>query len=144
MVLVTDGQDSGLGLNWDPGSMQPRPGTASPLAFEDVARELAAEGVELYIISTENRPTAMTMAWLAAHRDQVLVSPEARRMGMPQYTLYLAEMVQAGRRQPVFSARTGRLGRGLSPNCAGPRRGIHAGLLPAGRSRRARAGGPCE
>jgi Ca-activated chloride channel family protein len=94
MVLLTDGQDSGLGLNWDPNSMQPQSGTASPLAFEDVARELAADGVELYVISTENRPAAMTAAWLAAHRDQVLVTPETRRMGMAQYTLYLAEMVR--------------------------------------------------
>jgi hypothetical protein len=59
-----------------------------------VARELAADGVELYVISTENRPAAMTAAWLGAHRDQVLVSPETRRMGMAQYTLYLAEMVR--------------------------------------------------
>ena len=56
--------------------------------------ELAADGVELYAISTENRPAAMTAAWLAAHRDQVLVTPEAQRMGMPPYTLYLAEMVR--------------------------------------------------
>ncbi len=38
MLLVTDGQESGLGLNWDPGSMQPRPGAASPMAIEDVSR----------------------------------------------------------------------------------------------------------
>jgi Ca-activated chloride channel family protein len=94
IVLLTDGQDSGLGLTWDPRSMQPRQGATSPLAFEDVARKLAAEGVELHIISTENRPHAMTDAWLATHRSEMLVTPQAREVGMPQYTLYLAEMVR--------------------------------------------------
>ena len=74
--------------------MQPRPGAASPLAFDDVARELAAEGIELYVISTENRPRAMTDAWLADHQREPLITPEARELGMPQYTLYLAEMVR--------------------------------------------------
>jgi Ca-activated chloride channel family protein len=94
IVLLTDGQDSGLGLTWDAGTMQPRQGAASPLAFEDVARELAARGIELYVISTEHRPQAMTEAWLDAHRGGLLVTPEARKLGMPQYTLYLAEMVR--------------------------------------------------
>ena len=56
IVLLTDGQDSGLGLTWDPASMQARPGAASPLAFDDVARELASQGIALYVISTEGRP----------------------------------------------------------------------------------------
>jgi Ca-activated chloride channel homolog len=94
IVLLTDGQDSGLGLTWNTGSMQPRSGVASPLAFEDVARKLAAEGIELHIISTEARPHGMTDAWLATHRSEVLVTPQAREQGMPQYTLYLAEMVR--------------------------------------------------
>ena len=93
IVLVTDGQDSGLGLTWEPSSMRASQ-TRGPLAFEDVARQLAAEAIELYVISTENRPRAMTAQWLAAHRDAVLVTPEARRLGMPHYTLYLAEMVR--------------------------------------------------
>jgi len=42
IVLLTDGQDSGLGLTWDASSAQPREGAAaSRLAFDDVARELA-------------------------------------------------------------------------------------------------------
>ena len=93
IVLVTDGQDSGLGLTWDTASMQPN-ATGSSLAFEDVARELAAAGIELYVISTQNRPRAMTTDWLAAHSNALLVSPQARRLGFPQYTLYLAEMVR--------------------------------------------------
>ena len=94
IVLLTDGQDSGLGLTWDTRTMQPRQGATSPLAFEDVGRKLAAEGIELHVISTENRPHAMTDAWLAAHRSELLVTPQAREAGMPQYTLYLAEMVR--------------------------------------------------
>jgi len=97
IVLLTDGQDSGLGLTWDPASMRARPGAASPLAFDDVARELAAQGIDLYVISTEGRPRAMTDAWLVEHQREPLVTPAARRSGTPLYSLYLAEMVrQAG------------------------------------------------
>src|SRR5262249_49371555 len=97
IVLLTDGQDSGLGLTWDPATMQPRPNAVNSLAFTDVARELAFQGIELYVISTENRPRAMTKEWLAAHRQEVLISPAARKLEMPHYTLYLAELVrQAG------------------------------------------------
>lgn len=94
IVLLTDGQDSGLRLNWNASSMQPAQGASSPLAFEDVARELAAAGIDLYIISTENRPRAMSDAWLSDHRAGLLITPQARDLGMPQYTLYLAEMVR--------------------------------------------------
>jgi VWFA-related protein len=97
ILVLTDGQDSGLGLTWDPASMHVRPGAVSLLAFDDVARELASSGIELYVISTENRPLAMTQAWLAAHQRELLLTPDARRLGMPHYTLYLAELVrQAG------------------------------------------------
>lgn len=94
IVLLTDGEDSGLGLTWDPGSMKARPGTASPLAFDDVARELAAQGVTLYVISTEGRPRAMTDAWLAARQREPMVTADARRQGLPLDSLYLAEMVR--------------------------------------------------
>ncbi len=97
IVLLTDGQDSGLGLTWDPASMHANPQAANHLAFDDVARELASSGVELYVISTENRPSAMTDAWLVAHQRMPLLTAEAQRLGMPHYTLYLAELVrQAG------------------------------------------------
>ena len=94
IVLVTDGQDSGLGLTWDPASMQPGAEAGSPLAFEDVAREIAAQGIELDVISTESRPRAMTGAWLAGHQRESLVTPAVRSLGIPQYTLYLAELVR--------------------------------------------------
>ena len=94
IVLLTDGQDSGLGLSWDPQSMQPNPESPNSLAFEDVARELGAQGIELYVISTENRPSAMTAAWLNAARGQSLITPDARRLGIPAYTAYLAEIVR--------------------------------------------------
>jgi hypothetical protein len=32
--------------------------------------------------------------WLAAHRQELLVTPAARKLDMPHYTLYLAEMVR--------------------------------------------------
>lgn len=94
IVLLTDGQDSGLGLTWNPASMSPAPGAKSPLAFEDVARGIAARGIELYVISTEPRPRAMTDDWLSAHRGQPLVTDAARTSGFPLYTLYLAELVR--------------------------------------------------
>ena len=94
IVLVTDGQDSGLGLTWDAQSMQPRPDEPDALAFEDVARELGAQGIELYVISTENRPRAMTGAWLDAARREPLITDDTRRLGIPPYTAYLAELVR--------------------------------------------------
>jgi Ca-activated chloride channel homolog len=97
IVLLTDGQDSGLGLTWDPASMRARTGAASPLAFDDVARELASQGISLYVISTESRPKAMTDAWLVEHQREPVVTQAARRQGTPLYSLYLAEMLrQAG------------------------------------------------
>jgi len=93
IVLVTDGQDSGLGLTWNPASMLPA-GANSPLAFEDVARGIAARGIELYIISTEPRPRSMTDDWISGHRAQPLATPAARALGIPEYTLYLAEMIR--------------------------------------------------
>jgi Ca-activated chloride channel family protein len=93
IVLLTDGQDSGLGLTWDAASAQPHDGAAaSRLAFDDVARELGADGIALFIVSTENRPRAMTPAWLDAHRNEMLVNKNSRREQMPHYTLYLAEL----------------------------------------------------
>jgi Ca-activated chloride channel homolog len=92
MVLLTDGQDSALGLTWDPQSMMPAAGANKSLTFQDVAREIAASGVELHVISTELRPKAMTDDWVAAHQEQSLVTPAARRLGIPLYTLYLAEL----------------------------------------------------
>ena len=55
---------------------------------------MATLGVEIYVVSTENRPKGMTDAWLAASRRAGLVTAASRRMGMPHYTLYLAELVR--------------------------------------------------
>ena len=94
MVLLTDGQDSGLGLTWNPASMLASAGANSPLAFQDVARAIAGIGIELYVISTEPRPRTMTDAWLAARREAPLVTSASRSSGIPLYTLYLAELVR--------------------------------------------------
>ena len=110
IVLLTDGQDSGLGLTWDPRSAAPAPGAAgSRLAFDDVARELGADGIALFIVSTENRPRGMTGAWLEAHRSAILVTAEARDAHMPHYTLYLAELARRAGGQLYFLRETGNL-----------------------------------
>jgi VWFA-related protein len=95
IVLLTDGQDSGLGLSWSVESAQPRTGDARrQLTFEDVTRVMASAGVEVEAVSTQPRPKGMTEEWLAAHRNEMLVTARAREMGMPHYTLYLAELVR--------------------------------------------------
>ena len=103
ILLLTDGQDSGLGLTLDPASTVPGPGrTADRLTFDDVARILADEDIQVFAVSTENRPTVMTPEWLAAHENTTLVNPSARRLGIPPYTLYLAELVRRAGGQLYF------------------------------------------
>ena len=110
IVLLTDGQDSGLGLTWDPRSAEPRPGaTSSRLAFDDVARELGADGIALFIVSTENRPRGMTPAWLEAHQGAMLVTLESSKQSMPHYTLYLAELARRVGGQLYFLREIGNL-----------------------------------
>ncbi len=110
IVLLTDGQDSGLGLTWDPRSAEPGPGSAgSRLAFDDVARELGADGIALFIVSTENRPREMTAQWLEAHQSTMLVTSQARDAHMPNYTLYLAELARRVGGQIYFLRETGNL-----------------------------------
>ncbi len=110
IVLLTDGQDSGLGLSWDPRSALPGTGASSSrLAFDDVARELGADGIALFIVSTENRPRAMTPEWLEEHRSEMLVTEEARKEKMPNYTLYLAELARRAGGQIYFLREVGNL-----------------------------------
>jgi len=109
IVLLTDGQDSGLGLTWDPRSALPGSGASPRLAFDDVARELGAGGIALFIVSTENRPRRMTAQWLEAHRGEMLVTAEARKENMPNYTLYLAELARRAGGQLYFLHEVGNL-----------------------------------
>jgi VWFA-related protein len=110
LVMLTDGQDSGLGLSWDSYSAQPHGGAdASKLSFDDVARELGADGIALFIISTENRPRAMTAEWLQSHQDRTLISPQAKAAGIPHYTMYLAELARRVGGQLYFLRETGSL-----------------------------------
>jgi Ca-activated chloride channel homolog len=102
IVLLTDGQDSGLGLTYNPASAMPQPDRPGALAFDDVARLLAAEDIQLFAVSTENRPKVMTPAWLAEHAAATLITPEARQLGIPAYTLYLAELVRRAGGQLYF------------------------------------------
>jgi Ca-activated chloride channel homolog len=103
IVLLTDGQDSGLGLTLDPDTMAPQPGRpANELTFDDVARLLAAEDIQLFAVSTENRPKVMTPEWLDDHQTVTLVTHEARSLEIPAYTLYLAELVRRAGGQLYF------------------------------------------
>ncbi|MGA8142793.1 MAG: VWA domain-containing protein [Candidatus Acidiferrales bacterium] len=103
IVLLTDGQDSGLGLTLDPATAAPRPGQPSDrLTFEDVARSLAAADIQIFAVSTENRPKLLAPDWLASHKDASLLVSEAARSGVPAYTLYLAELVRRSGGQLYF------------------------------------------
>lgn len=103
VVLLTDGQDSGLGLTLDPASAKPKPGTPNnQLTFEDVARELSAQDVQVFAISTEGRPKVMTADFLSAHADQTLLTESGRDGKIPAYTLYLAEIVRRSGGQLYF------------------------------------------
>lgn len=93
IVLLTDGQDSGLGLNLDGEGMAPRPGERRA-TFQDVVQALSAHGIEVYAISTQNRPRIMTPAWLAAHQANSLIGLAALDLGIPAYTDFLAELVR--------------------------------------------------
>ena len=95
IVLLTDGQDSGLGLTLDPATASPRPGAAeNRLTFDDVARLLAAEDIQLFAVSTEPRPKIMTRDWLDGHVGSTLLTRAARQENIPPDTLYLAELVR--------------------------------------------------
>ena len=103
IVLLTDGQDSGLGLTLDPATAAPRPGQLNNrLTFEDLARTLAAADIQIFAVSTENRPKIMTPEWLAAHQDSTLLVSDAPKSGIPAYTLYLAELVRRSGGQLYF------------------------------------------
>jgi Ca-activated chloride channel homolog len=110
IVLLTDGQDSGLTLNWNPASMFPRKdGKANYLTFEDVVRELAANSIEVFVVSSENRPANVTDAWLAAHSRTTIISDASRIMGIPAYTAFLAEFVRRAGGQLYFLREIGTL-----------------------------------
>jgi len=107
IVLLTDGQDSGLGLTYDPASAAPQPvRPADRLTFDDVARMLAAQDIQIFAVSTETRPKVMTPDWLETHKVATLVSPDARTLDIPPYTLYLAELVRRAGGQLYFLRET--------------------------------------
>lgn len=108
VILLSDGQDTSLRLNWDPKSMEAAPG-ANYLTFEDVIRELAGSGVEVFAISTENRPKGMTSGWIAAHQGTTLISADSRRIEIPPYTAFLAELVRRAGGEFYFLREAGTL-----------------------------------
>lgn len=102
IVLLTDGQDSGLGLTLDPASTVPSASAPNKLTFDDVSRLLASEDIQVFAVSTENRPKIMTAAWLAAHAGHTLITADDRETHIPPYTLYLAELVRRAGGQLCF------------------------------------------
>src|ERR1700689_1253779 len=103
IVLLTDGQDSGLGLTLDPASASLRPGLPSDrLTLDDVARTLAAADIQLFAVSTQSRPKIMTAAWLTKHSPETLLTYAAQGWGIPAYTLYLAELTRRSGGQLYF------------------------------------------
>ena len=133
LILVTDGQDSGLGLSWSPSSALPQTGAGTDrLSFEDVARTLAEEGIALDAVSTQNRPPAMTPAWIEAHSGKTLLTEESRRLGIPHYTLYLAEMVRRAGGSLYFLHEIGTLAEVYERIAAELRAQYTLGYYPAG------------
>lgn len=108
IVLLTDGQDSGLGLNLDGSGVFPRPGEHRA-TFQDVVQALSSQGIEVYAISTQNRPRIMTPEWLVAHQTESLISPGALTAGIPAYTDFLAELVRRVGGQIYFLKEEGSL-----------------------------------
>ncbi len=102
IVLLTDGQDSGMGLTMDPQSERPHPTDLNQLTWDDLVELLAAQNIQVFAVSTENRPPIMTPQWLAAHRDKTLISPDALTEGIPAYTAFLAELVRRAGGQLYF------------------------------------------
>lgn len=108
IILLTDGQDSGLGLSLYGAGVRPRSGhPESRATFEDVVRALSAQGIEMYVISTQNRPTIMTPQWLASHQSDSLITPAVLPLGIPAYTAFLAELVRRVGGQLYFLNETG-------------------------------------
>jgi Ca-activated chloride channel family protein len=103
IVLLTDGQDSGLGLTLDPKTAGPRAGwPRDQLTFADVTRALAAEDIQVFAVSTESRPKLMTPTWVQVHASQTLLTYTAQEWGIPAYTLYLAELTRRSGGQLYF------------------------------------------
>ncbi len=109
IVLLTDGQDSHLGLGWNAASAAPRSPEHHHLTFDDLCRVLTAAGVEVHAISVLPRPRALTTAWLASHRNSSVITAETREAGIPHYTAYLAELVRRAGGQLYFLSEAGAL-----------------------------------
>jgi VWFA-related protein len=139
IVLLTDGQDTGLGLTLDPATSAPRRGWPSDrLTFEDIARALAGADIQVFAVSTESRPKIMTAEWLSTHAASTLVTPAARKEEIPAYTLYLAELVRRTGGQLYFIREANTLADTFQQIALKIRAEYTLGFTPAG----ARGGAP--
>ena len=103
IVLLTDGQDSELGLTLDPATAAPRQGwPRDKLTFEDVAQAMAREDIQVFAVSTESRPKIMKQEWLASHATETLLTAPQQGAAIPAYTLYLAELARRSGGQLYF------------------------------------------
>ena len=94
ILLFTDGEDSGLGLSLDRSTAAALNEATPTLALDDVTRALAIDGIEVFAVSTQNRPRVMTDKWLTAHQDSTFLTEATREKGIPAYTLFLAELIR--------------------------------------------------
>ena len=131
IVVLTDGQDSGLDLSWNPASMRAA-NNSNSLAFDDVAKELNADNLQLFVVSTENRPRQMTPVWLRAHDASTLISSESHRLQIPAYTIFLAELVRQVGGSLYFLRESGTLADVYSRIAATLRSECVLGVLMAG------------
>ena len=130
ILLLTDGQDSALGLNWNPASMFPPEGAAANrLTFEDVVRQLSTSGVEVYIASTENRPPIMTNAWFSAHSAADSDLGRFAPRWNPRLYNFPCGTCPPCRWRALLSARSRHAQRGLSPHRCHLAHGIHTRIL---------------
>ncbi len=129
ILLLTDGQDSALGLSWNPASMFPPTGAlANRLTFEDVVRELATSGIEVFVASTENRPRGMTNAWFSANSAKTLINEDSRTHGNSRVHNFSCGTCASRWRWTLFSPRVRHAQRSISPN---RRHAAHSNIFSA-------------
>jgi len=117
IVLLTDGQDSGLGPHLGRVQRAPREGAARVAGSRSTMwrANSGADGIALFLVSTGKTARSMTPAWLEAHQTGMLVNKNSRREGMPTRRYNLAELARRVGGQLYFLREIGNLAHNLSP-----------------------------